>query len=743
MGTDTEQAESLERGGNLIAASLSYPRRTTMSQRYVLGIAITCAFPGPASADRTIVEKIEAEARSTHDPAKLDACGLAYLDARAIDPSPERSESLYAAAACFDDARSFGAAMATYDQAVAIAPNSKFAHKAILRTGQLAARIGRFEVAAQRLEAYTKKYTGDRDARDALADAIAYRELIHDDAMRVTDTRYFIETFRMKNPREATVAAYRLLPIYERRGRSQAIDALAAFLPSTSSADADLFVIASSRLGVLQWEASCPGQLVDDVCVRPPRPDATPRCHAQPRLEVVARTPSKDAERALRAAIDAYERRPSRDPGVRDAYAAAKLRLADRALESYLAVAVPSGLNFDPGTAKARDESLRRLASWIDRKAELATAATDAYQEVIALGDVDSAIAAAARLGQLNSTMAGALRSYELSKTTRGKDKAAAVCEELDRRAEPLLDQAKQSYRACLARGAELARDDAWTALCARELAQLDPSAPARAEMLGPLVPTLPAMIAPAGKDAASALARDGVQRWRDNKRDAAIAAWESAIASNPKLAAPHVDLALALLGDPGKADEVEQHLRAALALDDDYPTIRVAAAIQELGRGHDELASYYVREAETRHPHGAAYLTTVAIQAAHRGDWPAALAKLEQAMESSSEARYDLAIVELRTRRYAKAREHLAEIRGSTYELEVARGVAARGVGRTTEAIEAYRRAIALDSTRREAHRDLGVVYLAAAAAAADHGKQQELRALADQELHASGDQP
>ena len=61
-----------------------------------------------------------------------------------------------------------------------------------------------------------------------------------------------------------------------------------------------------------------------------------------------------------------------------------------------------------------------------------------------------------------------------------------------------------------------------------------------------------------------------------------------------------------------------------------------------------------------------------------------------------------------MRIGRYDAAAKTLAAIKTATYDVELARGVAARGRGKLDEAKAAYDRAIKLDATRTEAQQNL-----------------------------------
>ena len=99
---------------------------------------------------------------------------------------------------------------------------SKLTAKALARLGKAYGDIAFYDKAAEKLEEYAKKYAGEKDAYDAMSDAVFYRKGIGDDAKAIENTKYFIKTFGAKKPaggRERDVLADLGLREAGRQGR--------------------------------------------------------------------------------------------------------------------------------------------------------------------------------------------------------------------------------------------------------------------------------------------------------------------------------------------------------------------------------------------------------------------------------------------------------------------------------------------------------------------------------------------
>ena len=154
---------------------------------------------------------------------------------------------------------------------------------------------------------------------------------------------------------------------------------------------------------------------------------------------------------------------------------------------------------------------------------------------------------------------------------------------------------------------------------------------------------------------------------------------------------------------------------------DDALPHVLLAALHDALGE--PRLAAFHVDQAARRDAPHPAVQAALGLAAARGGRWLDARDHLERAnqLAPTPEGQLDLAITYLRLRRHADAAKLLAAIAPASYELHVARGIAARGLGDFAAAEAAYHRAIALDGRRADALYDLGVLHSHAAAIAPD----------------------
>ena len=141
-------------------------------------------------------------------------------------------------------------------------PNSKITARATARLGKAYGDIAFYDRAAEKLEKYAKKYAGEKDAHDAMSDAVFYRKGIGDDAKAIEDTKYFIKTFGTKKPAEAANAAFSLTSIYEKQGDKDAvIKHLREYIHTFGGkGGADKLVIAHAKIGQILCEQSLPGE---------------------------------------------------------------------------------------------------------------------------------------------------------------------------------------------------------------------------------------------------------------------------------------------------------------------------------------------------------------------------------------------------------------------------------------------------------------------------------------------------
>src|SRR5262249_15448764 len=137
--------------------------------------------------------------------------------------APDNDEVLYNAGTCFQDGRSIGAAIRMFGLMEKYYPKSKITQKAIARLGKAYGDIAFYDRASDKLEQYAKQYAGEKDAYDAMNDAVLYRKGLGDDDKAIADTKYFVDTFGRKNPKEAAAAAFSLVSIYEKRNDNEGV----------------------------------------------------------------------------------------------------------------------------------------------------------------------------------------------------------------------------------------------------------------------------------------------------------------------------------------------------------------------------------------------------------------------------------------------------------------------------------------------------------------------------------------
>ena len=447
-----------------------------------VAIAFLLVFASTAHADRSYAEQLAREARD--DPDKAVACGQAYLDVYTQDPAaPDGDELLYNAAACFDEGKSIGAAIQTLDLMRRSTPRSRLLPRAITRLANLHARIASYADAAALYEEYATKYAGEKDAVQALSEAVYLRAALGDDTKLVSDVQFFIRTFGAKRPAEASDAHLKLVPVMERKGPDAVITHLREHLRRFKIEPARAIMV-HARLGVLLWQRACPIKTIDGLCLKAVRPAAARTCNptAGAKLVPVPRDArlAKEAAAALTAARTLQERANVQDPATGYFAGQARLALADAELESYLAVQFPAGLDFDPEHEGPRKTSQKRFDKYLADKTRLGSKARQSYEAVLGLKDPASSVAAAARLGQLTQAFATQVVTAEIPRDVRtppyAAEKTSAFCDQMVLVGQPLAAQAREAFEVCAAKASELGVLDDFARLCHRERERIDPA---------------------------------------------------------------------------------------------------------------------------------------------------------------------------------------------------------------------------------------------------------------------------
>ncbi|HMG54629.1 MAG TPA: tetratricopeptide repeat protein, partial [Kofleriaceae bacterium] len=465
-------------------------------------------------------EDLERVGKANNDYGKLVLCGQRYLDIYNRNPeAADNDQVLYNAGVCFEEGKSISAAILAYNLLEKYYPNSKVTARAVARLGKAYGDIAFYDRASDKLEQYAKKYAGEKDAYDAMSDAVFFRKGIGDDAKAIDDTKYFIKTFSQKKPQEAANAMFSLTGIYEKQGDGDAvIKHLREYIRQFADrGGADRLVVAYTKIGSVLWHQSCPVKEIDGACIRVTRERAISskrqkktnkkgvaeqptQCgpESKIKLTVVKRDERKlkEALTAFSAAAREYEKRQGKTGGeeavARHFYGLAKLADADREFEAYLDLKFPAGLNFDPAPEHKAiaAKSDKRLKEWVTQKTKVGGSAKAKYNAVFAIKDNADSIAAAARIGQISQDFSDALFTAEIPKDVRtgqfADDKVGAYCDKLTEIADPLEATSLASYGECLSKSTELGWFSEWSKLCERELGQIKPEEyPTASELRG------------------------------------------------------------------------------------------------------------------------------------------------------------------------------------------------------------------------------------------------------------------
>jgi hypothetical protein len=207
---------------------------------------------------------------------------------------------------------------------------------------------------------------------------------------------------------------------------------------------------------------------------------------AHAKVTIVARDAAKSAAAfaALKAAIAEFDKHPQGKTGGDEAaaryfYGQAKLVLADKDFESYIALGFPVGLNFDPNNKAMKEKSLKRFDDWVKQKQKIGGDAVTKYQAVLDVKDAADSIAAAARRGQIPQDLNDALFTAAIPQDVRtgefAEDKVEAFCDKMAEVADPLEKASIDAYGACLDESTKLGWFSEWSKLCERELGQIKP----------------------------------------------------------------------------------------------------------------------------------------------------------------------------------------------------------------------------------------------------------------------------
>ncbi len=439
------------------------------------------------------------------------ACGEAYYRIFGLYQEAEgMDEVLYNAGTCFERGKSIGLAIRMFEILGKRHPGSVHNQRALVRMGSAYGSIAAYDKAAQKYELYARRYGSEKDAPDALQNAVTFRKGLGMDKEAIANIQSFIKRYKKKNKKEAAAALFGLAGIYENQGNSEKESkTYKRYLSEIGTVGGmDRLLIAHAKIGEIAWKQSCK-RSEDGACVRTEREPATrvrmknsrriaglrlpTQCGpaSKIRLAVVPRDLRRlrEANQHFKSALalakkGAVARAP--DPGRKAAAvywtAASRFYMVGERYEKFLALAFPKKLSFSTRNPKRKSDSERRFKTWMADKSKLAAEINSEYGEIknIAGGGAAWAVAAAARSGQVSQNFAGGLFTAEIPAEVRkgpyAEDAVNAYCDAVTTAAEPLEEQSLRAFGFCLNLSTKLNWFNRWSRLCEKELGQISPS---------------------------------------------------------------------------------------------------------------------------------------------------------------------------------------------------------------------------------------------------------------------------
>jgi TolA-binding protein len=443
------------------------------------------------------------------------ACGEAYREIFNRSPTADgMDEVLFNAGVCYEKGKSLGLAINMRQQLIKRFPKSHLAKKALVLLGNNYGSIAYYDEAASKFEEYSKQFGGEKDAANALSNAVFYRKGIGQDDAAVKNIEYYIKQYGKKNAEEAAAALYGMTGIYEKgKDEDAVVKHLRRYLRDFGKKGGiDWQIAANVKIGEILWKQSCPDKGIDGACItmkrsrasrlsrkKRRRSDLPTQCGPESKISLNVlerkRKTVNEAQEHFRAAIKLFAsgKAAARVPGNSEEetaarvavmtyfVAAANFYLAEAEYENFLTISFPEKLNFDPKKPQQAKESLKTFTKWKQDKEKQLLKASKIYSSLLEFkrGGESWAIAGAARVGQLFQGYSDALFTAQIPKNVRtgpyAEDAVDAYCDQLMELANPLEDKSVQAFAFCLEESTKRNWFNSWSRLCETELGQIRP----------------------------------------------------------------------------------------------------------------------------------------------------------------------------------------------------------------------------------------------------------------------------
>lgn len=211
-------------------------------------------------------------------------------------------------------------------------------------------------------------------------------------------------------------------------------------------------IATAAELGQRLWNQSCPIEAIDGVCGHRAAETSLVTCASrssdasEPPLVIVARDASTvQAALAMltdvRTEFEHHQAELLSDPAAVAAYRRARHILLAPTFEAYLALQLPTNLNFDPADPLRLDASLVAFTQWVQTKSAAGQHLRTRFDEI---NEVDGAEnnAISARKAATFENFAASLMHGEIPISVRtgefAEEKSQAYCDAIEAQAKPL-----------------------------------------------------------------------------------------------------------------------------------------------------------------------------------------------------------------------------------------------------------------------------------------------------------------
>lgn len=431
-------------------------------------------------------DSLVVEAKQFEKDKNYKECGLSFLQAAETIPDhAKHAERLFNAGVCFQNARLVGQAIKARQELIEKHPNDPLAQRAMFQIAAGYHQLAYYSMAADKYEAFATKFPGEKQAKDALGNAYAFRIGLGEFDKAVADMNSFVKYYGTRKPEDAAGVVFQMREVYEKQNKNEELAKhLTEYLKKWGAKGGiDRQIIAHFKLGELAWKKSCPQDGVNGACLKIERvantgrqaviaklnekiKDKRRKIKEKARTQCGPPTSSKITlfERNSKAAAEgqghfkealklwnhgeALKKVPGASPAEQEArraltsFAAAGSAFygAEELYEKFLKVKFPSGLDFQqpsqydsPKLAatkkKKADESGKKFMAYMTEKAGLAEKLTGPsadkkglYDFVLDYKVAHWTIAASARIGQVYADFVNQLYTAEIPADLKEQD---------------------------------------------------------------------------------------------------------------------------------------------------------------------------------------------------------------------------------------------------------------------------------------------------------------------------------